>query len=87
LFGITATKRVARRYNLDSSPIPCDKCGKLLYPELPFAYDTWRGLRAKPHECGKNYDLVVVVSVDKVKRQHGVDIYNYFQLGGEDHEG
>lgn len=48
----------AKRYGLSLEPRKCGNCEKLLFPELPFATQEWRGLRSKPHDCGSNYDLI-----------------------------
>jgi len=69
----------SERYHINKSSVPCDRCGKTLIPEIPFAYEDWRGLRSKPHPCGKIYDLVVAVSVDKQSRERWTDLYNSLQ--------
>ena len=63
-----------KRYDIDITPNKCMKCGKLLYPEIPFAYKNWRGLVSKTHECGEQYDLIVLVNLKT--RQNWIKIYN-----------
>ena len=53
----------ARYYQLSLEPRPCDKCGKLLYPTIPYIYQDWRGLSSASHECSPNYDLNIVRSL------------------------
>ena len=65
----------AFRYNIENSSKPCLKCGKILFPVVPFAYKDWRGLKSSPHSCGEQYDLVYVISVDKNKRERWIKVY------------
>jgi hypothetical protein len=42
----------AQRYNLDPPSYPCENCGALRTPSIPFFKDQFRGLLSAPCKCG-----------------------------------
>ena len=47
----------AQQYDLSLEPHPCNNCGRLNFPTIPFATGSWRGLMSTVHECGEMYRL------------------------------
>lgn len=76
IYPVVEKEKWIALYDIDASPANCENCGKLLIPEIPFAYKNWRGLMSAPHECGEKYNLLNIVSIDKKVRQNWVAIYN-----------
>jgi hypothetical protein len=73
----------AKRYSIDVSPRPCEQCGVMVVPDIPYAYKDWRGLMSKDHGCGEKYVHMSVVSVNPESRKFWADLYNHI---GEENE-
>jgi len=54
----------------------CSNCGKELSTTIPVTVGDWVGLVSERHECGSEYDLLVVVKENKDERDMWKDYFN-----------
>ena len=64
LYPIVNYKEWAKKYGIQIDSYPCEKCGKILTPNIPFASGEWRGLRTEEHECGPKYVINIAVTTN-----------------------
>lgn len=57
VYPLVPAEEWVKRYELFVSPCPCQNCGKMLLPAIPFAYGRWRGLTSAPQGCEENFDV------------------------------
>ncbi len=69
VYPVVDEKKWADRYSLPIKSNPCEKCGKSLTANIPFATGSWRGLTSALHGCGEEYDLFVATKSDKNERR------------------
>jgi hypothetical protein len=70
-------KKWAAKYDLDLTPDPCERCGKILDQWIPFATKDLRGAVTKPHGCPKEYDQSVFIWADEKRRNDWKDLMSY----------
>lgn len=69
LYPVESAEEWAARYGLPFLSRPCaNGCGLMQKADIPFATETFRGLKSAPHPCGDNYTLRVQVYADKKER-------------------
>lgn len=57
--------RWAARYGISPISAPCSECGAILDTDIPFAYETFRGLKAPTCSCGNKYTPYCLVKDPK----------------------
>ena len=81
LFPKVDPSKWARTYNLKVRTSPCSKCGEKQTANIPWATSEYRGLVAPVHKCGKEYQLMTAVPVNKSRREDWVAICNLVTQG------
>jgi len=77
IYPIVAADKWAKKYSIFVESHPCEKCGKILFPTIPFATGRWRGLISEPHGCGEEYNLSISTKATAVERQ---ELMSYFHV-------
>lgn len=76
VYPLVPAEEWVKRYELFVSPRPCQNCGKILIPAIPFAYGRWRGLTSAPHGCEENFDVFVFTKATVAERQEWSKYFN-----------